>query len=200
MVFGWRVGSNPVFCLVRGICRDGMDVHLTPLATVKYGPHVSSSIVFSFFPLHLIFFLQLAAAAPRAPRDGPLPPRAPGSASAPPRPWWRPEVRTALPAPRVCLRPAPSSSPRATSGWILRSPPRRASRPPLAPSPRRHAHVAQPPPRHPHARIKETSNINLPSYITTIVTYRTKIISLHKEQILLNYVKLNKLHQKKMYI
>ena len=60
MVFGWRVGSNPVFCLVRGICRDGMDVHLTPLATVKYGPHVSSSIVFSFFPLHLNFFLELS--------------------------------------------------------------------------------------------------------------------------------------------
>ena len=49
MVFGWRVGSNPVFCLVRWIRRDGMDLHLTPLATVTYGPHVSFSIVFFFF-------------------------------------------------------------------------------------------------------------------------------------------------------
>ena len=85
MVFGWRVGSNPVFCLVRGICRDGMDVHLTPLATVKYGPHVSSSIVFFFF-----------SSAPYL-----LPPtRCRRSTSSARR-------ATATAGSRLCLRPAP---------------------------------------------------------------------------------------------
>ena len=109
-------------------------------------------LFFSFFPLHLIFFLQLAAAAPRAPRDGPPPPRAPGSASAPPRPWWRPEVRTALPAPRVCLRPAPSSSPRARAARGSPTSTRPAATPASAPCSTAAARLGPPRPRRCSAR------------------------------------------------
>ena len=117
MVFGWRVGSNPVFCLVRGICRDGMDVHLTPLATVKYGPHVSSSIVFFFFFLCTLSSSSSSpTSAPRA-RLRPAPPRTRRRCSAGHAPALRP-ARAGTPA-----APARRSDRRAP---VLRPPPRAA--------------------------------------------------------------------------
>ena len=154
MVFGWRVGSNPVFCLVRGICRDGMDVHLTPLATVKYGPHVSSSIVFSFFPLHLIFFLELShlrstsSPPPRPARAGLAPLRPARAGAAPPAtrrlsalhaPALRAPLRAAPTAAHRCsVRPrAPLRPPHAAPPVACRraSRPRASLRPPLRAAP-----------------------------------------------------------------